>query len=154
MKWQICGLAGEDGKSRGYDIISGTRYSSGSSISPSASAHGVVGWSLSRKLNSLVANFLASHLLMPWRKMTAGTAGSDLTGSFRLYRREVLADLLSQCKARGYVMQMELLVRAARAGYSIADCPIVFVDRQWGQSKLGGSEILGYLKGLLTLWLE
>ncbi|KAL5716299.1 dolichyl-phosphate beta-D-mannosyltransferase [Ranunculus cassubicifolius] len=46
---------------------------------------------------------------------------------------------------------MEIIVRASRKGYRIAEVPITFVDRVYGSSKLGGSEIVGYLKGLAYL---
>ena len=34
----------------------------------------------------------------------------------------------------------------------MAEVPITFVDRVYGSSKLGGAEIVGYLKGLLWLF--
>ena len=52
---------------------------------------------------------------------------------------------------QGYAFQMEMLVRARYAGCSVEEVPIVFVDRFYGDSKLGGSEVVGFLKGLLQL---
>ncbi|KAJ7561940.1 hypothetical protein O6H91_03G048400 [Diphasiastrum complanatum] len=118
------------------DIVTGTRYVKGG---------GVYGWDLRRKLTSRGANVLAHTLL--WPKV------SDLTGSFRLYKRSVLEDLVSACVSKGYVFQMEMIVRASRKGYHIEEVPITFVDRVYGTSKLGGSEIVQYLKGLLKLLL-
>ncbi|KAM3261822.1 hypothetical protein ACQJBY_052485 [Aegilops geniculata] len=91
------------------------------------------------------ANVLAQTLLQP--------GASDLTGSFRLYKRSVLKDVISSCVSKGYVFQMEMIVRATRKGYHIEEVPITFVDRVFGISKLGGSEIVGYLKGLVYLLL-
>ncbi|XP_044985808.1 dolichol-phosphate mannosyltransferase subunit 1-like isoform X3 [Hordeum vulgare subsp. vulgare] len=91
------------------------------------------------------ANVLAQTLLRP--------GASDLTGSFRLYKRSVLEDVISSCVSKGYVFQMEMIVRATRKGYHIEEVPITFVDRVFGISKLGGSEIVGYLKGLVYLLL-
>jgi len=51
-----------------------------------------------RKLTSRVANFIAS-----W---TLGSNFSDLTGSFRLYKKEVLEELISQVTTKGYAFQM------------------------------------------------
>ncbi|KAL5713893.1 dolichyl-phosphate beta-D-mannosyltransferase [Ranunculus cassubicifolius] len=96
-----------------------------------------------RKLTSRGANVLAQTLLWP--------SVSDLTGSFRLYRRAVLEDIINSCVSKGYVFQMEMIVRASRTGYNIAEVPITFVDRVYGSSKLGGSEIVEYLKGLAYL---
>ncbi|XP_044985807.1 dolichol-phosphate mannosyltransferase subunit 1-like isoform X2 [Hordeum vulgare subsp. vulgare] len=106
---------------------------------------GVHGWNLMRKLTSRGANVLAQTLLRP--------GASDLTGSFRLYKRSVLEDVISSCVSKGYVFQMEMIVRATRKGYHIEEVPITFVDRVFGISKLGGSEIVGYLKGLVYLLL-
>lgn len=54
--------------------------------------------------------------------------------------------------SKGYVFQMEIIARATNFGYSIVDVPIVFVDRLYGDSKLGKDEIFGYIKGLLKLF--
>jgi dolichol-phosphate mannosyltransferase len=119
-----------------YDIVSGTRYRKGG---------GVHGWDLRRKVTSKGANFLASFLL------STGSA-SDLTGSFRLYKKEVLADILDKVKSTGYAFQMEILVHARAAGYTIGEVPITFVDRLYGESKLGTREIVLFLKGVLRLF--
>lgn len=117
------------------DIVTGTRYVSGG---------GVYGWDLRRKLTSRVANYLATVLLNP--------SVTDLTGSFRLYKRDVIEDIMSAIQGLGYVFQMEILVRARQRQYSIAEVPITFVDRIYGESKLGAGEIVAYLKGLLNLF--
>jgi dolichol-phosphate mannosyltransferase len=116
----------------GADVVSGTRYLPGG---------GVFGWDLKRKLTSRGANTLAQALLAPGM--------SDLTGSFRLYRKPCLVELMKKVKSKGYAFQMEIAVRARRAGFKVAEVPIVFVDRVYGTSKLGGAEIVMYLKGLL-----
>mmetsp|Transcript_54637 Transcript_54637/g.90605 ORF Transcript_54637/g.90605 Transcript_54637/m.90605 type:complete len:146 (-) Transcript_54637:188-625(-) len=118
-----------------YDIVTGSRYIENG---------GVCGWGFDRKLVSRGANFLAVTALNPGNL-------SDLTGSFRLYKRKVLNDVIDQVISKGYVFQMEIIVRARAMGYSIAEVPIIFVDRIFGYSKLGTTEILGYLKGLWKL---
>jgi dolichol-phosphate mannosyltransferase len=47
---------------------------------------------------------------------------------------------------------MEIIVRARSLGYTIGEVPITFVDRIFGESKLGGNEIVGYAKGVGMLW--
>ncbi|KAJ2084822.1 dolichol-P-mannose synthesis [Coemansia sp. RSA 455] len=47
---------------------------------------------------------------------------------------------------------MEMMVRAKQFNFSVAEVPITFVDRVYGESKLGANEIVGYLKGLWTLF--
>lgn len=118
-----------------FDIITGTRYAQGG---------GVSGWNLKRKVISRGANLLAQMMLQP--------GVSDLTGSFRLYRKEVLKELVSSCVSKGYVFQMEMMFRARKLGYTIGEVPITFVDRFYGESKLGGAEIVQYVRGLLTLF--
>ena len=78
---------------------------------------------------------------------------TDVTGSFRLYRRPVIQRLISQCTSKGYVFQMEILVRAKALGYSVKEVPITFCDRLYGESKLGGDEIVGYAKGVWQLFV-
>jgi dolichol-phosphate mannosyltransferase len=79
---------------------------------------------------------------------------SDLTGSFRLYKKQVLDHVISETKSKGYTFQMEMMVRARAAGYSVGEVPISFVDRIYGDSKLGGDEIVEYAKGVLGLWVS
>ena len=124
-------------KQGGYDIVTGTRYGGGG---------GVYGWDLRRKLVSRGANLFADTVLRP--------GVSDLTGSFRLYKRKVLERLMADTQSKGYTFQMELMVRAKAAGYSVAEVPITFVDRVYGESKLGGDEIVEYAKGVVNLWLK
>ncbi|XP_015258940.1 PREDICTED: dolichol-phosphate mannosyltransferase subunit 1 [Cyprinodon variegatus] len=118
-----------------YDLVSGTRYQGDG---------GVYGWDLRRKLISRGANFLTQVLLRP--------GASDLTGSFRLYKKKVLESLMERCVSKGYVFQMEMIVRARQLNYTIGEVPISFVDRVYGESKLGGNEIISFVKGLLTLF--
>lgn len=119
------------------DVVSGTRYKSGG---------GVYGWDLNRKLTSRVANLIAQIALRP--------EASDLTGSFRLYKREVLELIMPKVKTRGYCFQMEIITRAQYLGYTIEQVPITFVDRIFGESKLGANEIIGYLKGLVDIFVD
>ena len=77
-----------------------------------------------------------------------------MTGSFRLYKKNVLETLMKSVKGRTYVFQMEVVVRAKQMGYTVAEVPIIFVDRLYGESKLGAGEIVSYLKGLWDLFLD
>lgn len=120
-----------------YDIVTGTRY---------AGNGGVYGWDLKRKLVSRGANFLAATVLRP--------NVSDLTGSFRLYKKEVLQKVIDETKSKGYVFQMEMMVRAKALGFNVGEVPINFVDRLYGESKLGGDEIVQYLKGVWSLFVS
>lgn len=102
---------------------------------------GVYGWDFKRKLISRGANFLTQFLLRP--------NASDLTGSFRLYKKSVLTQLILLCQSKGYVFQMEMIIRARASKYTIGEVPITFVDRVYGQSKMGASEIIQFASNLL-----
>ena len=43
-------------------------------------------------------------------------------------------------------MWLQVMVRAIQKKYTVAEVPIVFVDRLYGESKLGATEIVSYLK--------
>ncbi|XP_015788822.1 dolichol-phosphate mannosyltransferase subunit 1 [Tetranychus urticae] len=120
-----------------YDIVTGSRYEGDG---------GVYGWDFKRKFISTAANYLTQILLMP--------GVSDITGSFRLYKRNVLKSLVDDCKSKGYVFQMEMIVKARQKGYKLASVPISFVDRFYGESKLGANEIVQFATGLITLFLS
>ncbi|EMR61601.1 putative mannose phospho-dolichol synthase protein [Eutypa lata UCREL1] len=120
-----------------YDIVTGTRY---------AGDGGVYGWDLKRKFVSRGANLFADTVLRP--------GVSDLTGSFRLYKKAVLQKVIESTESKGYSFQMEMMVRAKAMGCSVAEVPISFVDRVYGESKLGGDEIVGYAQGVFNLWLK
>ena len=72
-------------------MVTGTRYVEGG---------GVFGWDLRRKVVSRGANLLTQILLRP--------GVSDLTGSFRLYKKEILEQLVTSCVSKGYVFQVYL----------------------------------------------
>ena len=49
---------------------------------------------------------------------------------------------------------MEMITRAQQLGYHIEEVPITFVDRLYGDSKMGSNEILNYLRGLLDIFVD
>lgn len=75
------------------DIVTGTRYASRDGMEG-----GVYGWDLKRKMTSVGANTLADVLLRP--------GVSDLTGSFRLYKKEVLQKVIEKTESKGYTFQV------------------------------------------------
>lgn len=124
-------------KEEDYDIVTGTRY---------AGNGGVFGWDLKRKFVSRGANLFADTVLRP--------GVSDLTGSFRLYKKDILSKAIATTQSKGYSFQMELMVRAKAMGATVAEVPISFVDRVYGESKLGGDEIVQYAQGVFSLWFH
>jgi dolichol-phosphate mannosyltransferase len=103
---------------------------------------GVRDWGALRRLISWGGSFYARTVLwVPLR---------DLTGGFNAWRRDVLAAIeLDALEATGYAFQIELKVKALRAGYRVVERPIVFPDRKLGQSKMSPA-IFG--EALVRVW--
>ena len=55
---------------------------------------------------------------------------SDLTGSFRLYKKSVLEKVIANVNSKGYAFQMEIIVRARAQGYSVGEVCIQGVKNE------------------------
>lgn len=111
------------GAAESADLVLGSRYIKGG---------GTEDWGLWRKLVSRGGNIYARAVL--WLPF------SDLTGGFKCFRREVLEAIdLDGVRSTGYAFQIELTYRAYKAGFTIAQVPIIFPDRRVGQSKMSGN---------------
>ena len=118
-----------------HDVVVGSRRVSGG---------GVVDWSLGRQLLSWGGSVYARKVL--------GVSIRDLTGGFNGFRREVLEAVdLHRIESRGYGFQVELKYRCVRKGFDVVEAPIVFPDRQRGESKLGPRIIGEAMVGVLRL---
>ena len=105
---------------RGADLALGSRYVPGGGVSE---------WGLARRKISEWGSMYARWVL--------GLKVRDLTGGFKCFRREVLEAIhFDSVRSRGYAFQVELTYRAVRAGFEVVEVPIVFRDRQLGQSKM------------------
>lgn len=61
----------------------------------------------------------------------------DATGGFRAFRRTALQRIdYAQADSQGYCFQVELAHRIVDAGLSVIEIPIVFRDRELGNSKM------------------
>jgi dolichol-phosphate mannosyltransferase len=106
----------------GADLAIGSRYVPGGDVS---------GWSRSRVLLSRGGNLYARSVL--------GTHLADLTGGFKAWRTPLLRTVeATSARTDGYGFQIEMTVRALRAGARVVEVPIVFRDRERGQSKMSG----------------
>jgi dolichyl-phosphate beta-glucosyltransferase len=52
----------------------------------------------------------------------------DTQCGFKMFRREVCTQLLKECRERGYLLDLELLILANWHGYRIAEIPISWTD--------------------------
>jgi dolichol-phosphate mannosyltransferase len=104
----------------GADLALGSRYVPGG---------GVRNWGLLRRFISEGGSTYA--------RLVLGLHVRDLTGGFKCFRREVLEAIhFDGVRSQGYAFQVELTYRAVRAGFSVVEVPIVFKDRERGQSKM------------------
>ena len=105
------------------DLVIGSRYVPGGGVSD---------WGALRRTISRGGSAYARVVL--------GVGVRDLTGGFKCFRREVLEAIdLDAVQARGYAFQVELTYRAIQKGFRVVEVPIVFRDRQLGDSKMDRS---------------
>lgn len=120
---------------RGAHLAVGSRYVPGGAIQ---------GWSPGRRVLSATANFVARSLL---RLHT-----HDCTGGFRCYSLRAVQFLVTQpLRSSGYSALIELLTRCERAGLTIVEVPITFIDRTMGDSKISRQEIFRAMLTVLRL---
>jgi dolichol-phosphate mannosyltransferase len=93
---------------------------------------------LSVTLNRVVARVLA-------------TPYHDLTSGFRMYRREVLADL--SLTSRGFDVLQEILIRGGAEGWRVREAPFHYMARGAGSSPIRLIRFgWAYLTALVRLW--
>lgn len=104
-----------------YQVVVGSRYVDGRVT--------VSNWPMSRLLVSYFGSWYARFITrMPIR---------DATGGFNCWRREVLQAVgLDRIRSNGYAFQIELKFRAFRKGFSMREIPILFMERDSGESKM------------------
>lgn len=106
-----------------YDVVAGSRYLEGVNV---------VNWPMTRLLLSFFANKYA--------RWVTGLPVTDATSGFKCFRRRVLEDLaLEDVESTGYAFQIEMSFRAWKRGFTVGEIPIVFVDRDVGESKMSGA---------------
>jgi dolichol-phosphate mannosyltransferase len=104
-----------------FDLVLGSRYLEGRVT--------VANWPITRLLLSYFANTYA--------RVVTGLPVADSTGGFKCFRREVLEAIeLERVESNGYAFQIEMSFRAWKKGFRIGEIPIVFVDRNLGESKM------------------
>jgi dolichol-phosphate mannosyltransferase len=120
---------------QGHDLVVGSRYIPGGSVTD---------WSRRRVLLSRAGNAYARFML--------GVPIHDATSGYRVYRRELLEDLLRRpVAAEGYGFQIELVFRAHRLGYDVGEAPITFRERVSGESKISQAIVVEAL-WMVTRW--
>ncbi|HEX9015885.1 MAG TPA: polyprenol monophosphomannose synthase, partial [Chloroflexota bacterium] len=110
----------------GADLVLGSRYVPGG---------GTRNWGAVRRLISKGGSTYA--------RLVLGVGVHDLTGGFKLFRRNVVQSLVADAvRSNGYSFQIEMTYRALQRGFRVAEVPIVFEDRRVGRSKLSRHVVL------------
>ena len=117
------------------DVVLGSRWTKGGSV---------VNWPKSREFLSRGGNlYTRIWLSIPLK---------DATGGFRAYRMASLDAMdVQSVKSQGYCFQVDLAWRAVQKGLKVVEVPIVFVERELGESKMD-SRIVREALMRVTVW--
>lgn len=104
-----------------HDVVIGSRYVGG--------RVNVLNWPLGRLLISVFGSWYARTI--------TGLPVRDTTGGFNGWHRHVLeAVRLERVRSNGYAFQIELKFRAWARGFTLKEVPILFTERDTGDSKM------------------
>jgi dolichol-phosphate mannosyltransferase len=115
----------------GADFVIGSRYVPGGTV-PRA-------WGWHRRAVSLGGNIIARYVAGTYRVR-------DCTAGFRAIRASLLRAIdLGGLRVQGYAFQVALLHAAVLHGAKVVEVPVDFVDRRYGESKLGFRDIVEFV---------
>jgi dolichol-phosphate mannosyltransferase len=121
-----------------FDVVAGSRYVDGRVT--------VINWPMSRLLISYFGCWYA--------RAVTGLPLRDATGGFTCWHRRVLEGIdLSRIQSNGYAFQIELKFRAWKRGFSLTEIPIIFTERDKGESKMSKSIVREAVWRVWKLWL-
>ncbi len=102
------------------DVVVGSRYIPGGAT---------VNWGVLRRLISRGGSL--------YSRMILGYPVKDWTGGFNAWKTQVLQKIgLDRIQSNGYSFQIELKYKAQKNGFKVKEVPIIFEDRQIGESKM------------------
>jgi dolichol-phosphate mannosyltransferase len=120
---------------KGADVAVGSRYTKGGAVA---------NWPANRIILSKGASLYTR--MITWMPVKDPTAG------FVCYKKEVLEAMnLDGIEFVGYAFQIEMKFAAWKLGFSIAEVPITFIDREFGASKMNKGIIKEGVLGVLKL---
>jgi len=121
------------------DLLIGSRYLKRSKI---------INWSLSRRIFSSLANFLARNLLQ--------IPITDFTNGFRIYSRRSAKKIINNCGkiGDGFIVLSEILVVLYLNDFKINEIHSKFVNRARGESSVSFKLILQSFVGLIKIYLK
>ena len=125
-------------KENGGDLAIGSRYVKGVNI---------VNWPMSR--------LLMSYFASKYVKTITGMPIHDSTAGFKCYKRKVLEKInLDKIEFVGYAFQIEMKFKAWKHGFNIIEVPVIFTDRQEGNSKMSGGIFYEALFGVIKMKIK
>ncbi|MCK5822277.1 MAG: polyprenol monophosphomannose synthase [Bacteroidales bacterium] len=125
-------------KEEGAGMAVGSRYKKGVSI---------VHWPMGR----LLLSFYASMYV----RIATGMKVRDATAGFVCYKREVLEKLnLDKISMKGYGFQIEMKFKTWKLGYEINEVPVIFINRELGDSKMSGGIFSEAFMGVMRMKLS
>jgi dolichol-phosphate mannosyltransferase len=123
---------------QGYDMVIGSRYIAGGSIPAD--------WGRYRKMLSRVGNTLVRFGL-------GHPELNDWSTGFRIFTKKVYTKIKPNIKDEqffGYLIMVGILHNTVKAGFKVTEVPFHFVDRTYGESKLGVEYIIDTLTYIAT----
>jgi dolichol-phosphate mannosyltransferase len=121
----------------GYALVIGSRYCDG----------GVVkGWTMIRRITSMVANRMAGSLIH--------LHVNDFTSGFRCYSKRCVQKVLPKLHSQTYEIQIETIRQAKLQNLKVGETPITFENRKKGKSKLSLAEIMAFSKYIMKVMLK
>ncbi len=123
---------------RGADMAIGSRYVSGVNV---------VNWPMNR--------VLLSYFASKYVRIMTGLPICDTTAGFKCYSRKVLEKMdLDAVRFKGYAFQIEMKFTAYKMGFNIVEVPVIFINREHGESKMNGSIFGEAVCGVIKLKLH
>ena len=121
------------------DLLIGSRYLKKSKI---------LNWGISRRVFSLLANFLARNLL--------NIRISDFTNGYRIYSKKAVKKITRNCGKIGddFIMLSEILVELYINNLKIREIESVFINRSRGESSVNFKLIFVSFIGLIKLYIN
>lgn len=119
----------------GADLAIGSRYVKGVNV---------VNWPMSR--------VLLSYFASKYVRTVTGLPVADSTAGFKCYRREVLETIdLNKIRFVGYAFQIEMKFTAWKCGFEIAEVPVIFTERKYGESKMSRGIFTEAIFGVISM---
>jgi dolichol-phosphate mannosyltransferase len=122
----LAALRDDDGDVEGVtgaDVVLGSRWVPGGDV---------VNWPAHRRILSRGGSLYSRAAL--------GIPARDVTGGYRAFTADALRRIhFDDVESQGYCFQIDMLRRAYRAGLTVREVPVTFIEREHGASKMTGA---------------